>query len=105
MLPFTVSRNCAPPDATEDGFKLLIAGTGVAIVNVSALEVPPPGAGLTTVTLAVPTLVMSTAEIEAVSWEVETKLVVRDAPFQRTSAPLTRPLPLTVRVNALRSAP
>ena len=37
------------------------------IVNKAALEVPPPGAGFATVTLAVPAAAMSEARIVAVS--------------------------------------
>lgn len=42
------------------------------IVKVAAPEVPPPGAGLTTVMLAEPAAVMSEAGTSAVSWEALT---------------------------------
>ena len=64
------------------------------------MEVPPPGVGLNTVTLAVPATAMSEARIEAVSWVEETYVVVRSAPFQRTTEPETKFVPFTVRVNA-----
>src|SRR2546430_9843918 len=70
------------------------------MVNVAAAEVPPPGAGLTTVTLAMPAAAMSAARIVAVSCVGETNVVARAAPFQFTVEVLTKLLPLTVKVAA-----
>lgn len=42
-------------------------GTGLLIVKVCPLDVPPPGVGLKTVISAVPAVVRSDAGIEAVS--------------------------------------
>jgi hypothetical protein len=39
----------------------VIAGTGLSIVKVRGLDVPPPGAGVETVTEAVPVVAMSAA--------------------------------------------
>ncbi len=69
-------------------------------MKVWALEVPPPGAGLNTVTWAVPAVAMSAAVIAAVNWVEETKVVVRFDPFHRTTEPATKLLPLTVSVKA-----
>jgi hypothetical protein len=69
------------------------------IVKVWALEVPPPGAGFTTVTWAVPPTAMSAAVIAAVNWVEETYVVVRFDPFQLTVEPETKPVPFTVSVN------
>src|SRR6266513_2748317 len=66
------------------------------MVNVAAAEVPPPGAGLTTVTLAMPVAPMSVVSIVAVSWVGETNVVARAAPFQFIVELLTKLLPLTV---------
>jgi len=104
LLPLTVSKMAGVPAVALDGLKLLIAGTGLAgtglMVNTAAVDVPPPGAGLTTVTLAVPAAAMSAAKIAAVTRVAETKLVVRTAPFQFTVELLTKLLPLTVSVVA-----
>jgi len=67
FVPVTVSVKAAPPPTTVFGDKEFSVGLafGVVIVNVWALEVPPPGVGLNTVTDAVPTVAMSFAEIAA----------------------------------------
>ncbi len=77
----------------------MIEGVGLQIVNVRGADVPPPGAGLKTVTLADPTLAMSEAEICAVSCEPLTKFVGRLLPFQRTTELLTKPDPKMARVK------
>ena len=73
-LPFTVSVNAGLLEAMVEGDNAAIAGTGFVaiIVKASALEAPPPGAGLTTVTLAVPAVVASEAGTSAVSCEALT---------------------------------
>jgi hypothetical protein len=63
-------------------------------------EVPPPGAGLTTVIVAVVGFAMSVARIAAVNCELLVKVVVRGLPFQSTTDPATKPVPVTVRLNA-----
>ena len=68
-------------------------------MNVTAPDSPPPGVGLKTVTFAVPAVAMSLAGMAAVSWVLETKVVGRGLPFQRTTAPLTKFVPVMVRVN------
>ena len=76
----------------------LMLGGGV-IVNVSGDDTPPPGAGVATVTSAVPCAARSPARIVARNCVLLTKVVVRFAPFQRTTDVDTKPLPLTVSVN------
>ena len=61
-----------PPAVVEVGLMLVVVGTGLLIVNVWEPDVPPPGAGLKTVTAIVPAEAMSAAEIAAVNWVVET---------------------------------
>jgi hypothetical protein len=100
-VPLTVSVKAAPPAVRDDGLMLEIAGTGgLLIVKVRALEVPPPGAGLNTVTWAVPATAMSAAVIAAVNRDEATYVVVRLAPFHWTTELELNPLPLTVSVNA-----
>ena len=75
LLPFTVKVKADPPAVVEVGLILVVAGVGLlatVIVNVWALEVPPPGAGVKTVTVAVPAVARSDARIAAVSWVAET---------------------------------
>jgi hypothetical protein len=50
LLPVTVMLNAAPPAIAEFGASEPIAGIGVVAVNVTTLEVPPPGVGLNTLT-------------------------------------------------------
>jgi len=69
------------------------------MVNVCAFEVPPPGAGFTTVIDAVPTVAISAALIVAVTDELETKVVVRAEPFQFTTEVETKFVPFTVKVK------
>src|SRR3989338_4433394 len=70
------------------------------MVKVSAVEVPPPGVALNTVTKADPALAMSAARMAAVSCPLLTKVVVRLDPFQRTTEPVTKFEPFTVSVKA-----
>ena len=56
----------------------------VATANDTAFDVPPPGAGLNTVTFAVPAVAMSATVIWAVSCVLLTYVVVRS---NRSSAP------------------
>ncbi len=87
------------PATVVDGLMLLIVGNGLVMVKVAVLDVPPLGAGLKTVTFAVPAVATSLAGIAAVSWVLETKVVVRSLPFQRTTEPLTKFVPVMTRVN------
>jgi len=63
-------------------------------------DVPPPGAGLVTVTCPVPAAAMSAAVIAAVNCVALTYVVVRLDPFQFTTEPLMNPVPATVSVKA-----
>jgi hypothetical protein len=70
------------------------------IVKVKPLDVPPPGAGFTTVTDAVPPVAMSLAKTAAVNWVLLTKPVVRALLFHSTVEPETKFVPVTVSENA-----
>ena len=64
LVPLTVSVKAAPPAVAEEGLRLVIVGTGLSdglIVKVIPFEVPPPGVGLKTVTVAVPAVAISAA--------------------------------------------
>jgi len=74
--------------------------SGNVIVKLRAFDVPPPGAGLLTVTLAVPAVAMSLAGMDAVKLVALFRLVVRFDPFHRTVEPETKFEPLTVRANS-----
>jgi hypothetical protein len=62
-----------------------------------AFDIPPPGAGLNTVTSAVPALSMSLAEMEAVNWLSLRNVVVRSDPFHRTTLQGKKFEPFTCR--------
>src|SRR5438046_5525152 len=99
FVPVAVSVNAAPPAAALLGESELSVGTGLLIVNVCALEAPPPGVGLKTVTEAVPAVAMSLARIWTWSWVPLTKVVVRPLPFQRTTDEVMKFVPVAVSVN------
>ena len=72
-------------------------GGGLPIVNVSAFETAL--SGFAAVTCAVPGDAISAAGIPAVSCVEFMNVVVRLAPFQRTTEPLTKLLPVVVSVK------
>ena len=102
MLPLTASVNAAPPVVTLDGTSVAIAGAGLVplISNLAAVDVPPPGAGLLTVTVAVPAVAMSEAGTAAVNCVSLTKVVLKAWPFHCTADEATKLLPLTDSVKA-----
>ena len=66
-VPFTVRVKAGSPAVLLVGLKPVVVGTGLFTVKAWALEVPPPGEWLYTVTLAVPAVAMSEAGMAAVS--------------------------------------
>src|SRR5262245_20158799 len=83
---------CAPRfGATE------VTVTEAVMVKVRAPDVPPPGAGLTTVTGTEPAVVRSLAGMLAVSWVVLTKVVVRGLPLHCTTDAAMKLVAVTVR--------
>ena len=99
-VPFTPRVNAADPAATLEADRPVMAGTGFWIATPAALEVPPPGDGLTTTTCAVLTEAVSAAVIAAVSRTALTNVVGRALPFHCTTELATNPVPFTVRVKA-----
>ena len=65
--PSTVMVKPDPPAVALDGLRLVIPGTGLLIAKFSVLEIPPPGAGLYTVTDAVPAVAISDVSIPVVN--------------------------------------
>ena len=100
LEPITVRVNAEPPAVTLAGDSEVNAGTGLFIVKVCPPEVPPPGAGLNTVTVAVPAVAMSAAVIDAVTCVALTYAVVRLDPFHCTVDAPMKFVPLIVSVNA-----
>ena len=99
LFPVTVNVKPVPPTTAEPGVNNVIAGTGVVIVNVRAAEVPPPGEGLSTVTLAVLTELMSAVVMAACKLVLETKVVERVLPFHWTVDVGMKFVPVTVNVK------
>src|SRR6267378_1536476 len=101
FVPVTVSVNPGPPVVADAGVSPVVVGTGllVVIVKVWALDVPPPGAGVNTVTVAVPAAARSACGIAAVSSVADPNVVTRFAPFHRTTELPTKLVPVTVSVN------
>jgi hypothetical protein len=99
LVPFTVKVNWELPAVVEVGLIEVVVGTGLLMVNVCGFEVPPPGAGFTTVTDAVPAVATFAAGTIAVSCVDETNVVVRDDPFHLTVEVETKLVPFTVKVN------
>jgi hypothetical protein len=99
-LPFTVMVNPAVPALTELGVIDVRLGCGLFTVNVTALDGPPPGAGLVTVTAGVPAVTTSPAKIAAVTCVALTNVVTRGVPPKFTTDVIRKLVPFTVNVNA-----
>ncbi len=102
LEPLTVNVKPGLPAAAELGLRAVIAGTGLAdelMVKLSGADVPPPGAGLNTVTAALPAVVRSLAGIVAVREVALTNTVDRAAPFHCTTEPVIKLEPVTVSVK------
>lgn len=100
LPPFTVSVKAPDVAVTVAGEMVVTAGVGLLIAKAAPADVPPPGAGLTTVIAAVPEAATSVAVIAAVNCVALTYVVARFAPFHCTWDTATKPLPVRVRVNA-----
>ena len=72
---------------------------GVVMVKGTGFELPPPGPGLTTVTLAVPGVDTFAAGTTADNFPALTNVVARGVPFQFTIDPETNPAPWMVNEN------
>jgi hypothetical protein len=100
FVPVTHNVKAAPPAVMLEGESEVAVGARLLMAKVNPLEVPPPGKGFTTVTVAVPPVAMSLAKIAAVNCVLLTKVVVRGLPFHCTTELETKLVPVTVSVNA-----
>ena len=86
LVPFTVRVKAGLPAVVFAGEMDIIAGTGllpaVVMMKGKAFDVPPPGSGVTTVTVAVPAIVIRAAFTTAVNCKGPTNVVVSAVPFQ-----------------------
>lgn len=100
-LPVTVSVSSPEPAFAALGRIEASTGAGFAvIVNAAPADVPPPGAGLTTLTVTDPAVATSLAVMAAVNCVELTYVVARFAPFHWTADAVTNPVPFTVSVKA-----
>lgn len=103
-MPSPLKSAVTSADPEEVGFggncvKVMLPA-GLETSTYCTFDVPPPGAGFDTVTVAVPGTAMSVAGTAAVNWELLTKVVVRIVPLQLTADAETNPVPFTVSVKA-----
>jgi hypothetical protein len=100
-VPVSANVKAAPPAVAEVGAREVRVGAEAAlIVNDRLPDVPPPGAGLVTVTFAVPAVAISAAVMAAVNCVALTNVVVLATPLNFTTDVETNPVPFTVRVKA-----
>lgn len=87
--PFTVSVKAEAPEAALEGEIVDMAGAPIwsgSIVNDTALETPPPGAGFATVIWTTFGFTTKDAGTEACNWVVEALRTVESGmPFQKTN--------------------
>jgi hypothetical protein len=100
FVPVSVIPVATAPTVAELGAMDVSAGAGLLIAKLCPVDVPPPGVGLKTVTEGVPELARSEAGTAAVSEVALTNVVVSAVPFQFTTEPATKFVPVTVSVNA-----
>jgi hypothetical protein len=102
FAPLTVNVKLPLPATTDSGDVELIWGVGLVtglITNVSAWVVPPPGAGVVTVMLAVPGFWINDAGICTVRIFVFKNIAASDEPFQATVDAGVKLYPVTVSLN------
>lgn len=102
LVPLTVNVNEALPAVALFGDKLLSVGSGLlaVMVNTCVALVPPPGRGVKTVTGTVPAALIFDAATTAVNCVGLINVVASGTPFQLTTEPVTKLLPVTVKVKA-----
>lgn len=98
-LPSMVSVKAAPPTVALLGERVLVVGNGLLIVKVNGADSPPLTSGSNTVTAKLPAVAISAAAMAVVNWVVSTNTVVLSTPLIRIIKPLTKAVPLAVRVK------
>jgi hypothetical protein len=98
--PVTTREKAGPPAVALVGEMEVVAGTGLVTLKLTAVEVPPPGAGFVTVTGKEPAVAMSVAVMDAVMAVELMNVVALALPLKLTTAPLTKPVPVTLNMNA-----
>ena len=80
-VPVAIRGKAVWPTTAEVGESDVSTGVGLPTVKVTAVEIPPPGEGLTTVIGIVPFVVTSLVLIAAVNWVLVTNEVLLLDPF------------------------
>jgi hypothetical protein len=93
-VPFTSSGVAPAPATALVGVIVTIAGSGLFTWTVTAPDVPPPGAGLATVTAADPPFSNEAAGTTAVRLPDDSYAVATFCPFHCTEELVTKPVPL-----------
>jgi hypothetical protein len=93
-VPFTSSGVGPAPATALVGVIVTIAGSGLFTWNATAPDVPPPGAGLATVTAADPPFSSKAAGTTAVRLPDDSYAVATFCPFHCTEELVTNPVPL-----------
>jgi len=102
FVPLTVRVMDGRPGAALLGKIIVIAGTGlfpVVTEKFTTFEIPPPGAGLVTVTGTVPSEATASAGMAAVNCVELTTVVAGVVPPKLTTEAATKFVPLTVRMK------
>ncbi len=102
-LPFTTKLMPVNPATAEVG-NMLLRTTGALMLKVADPEVPPPGVGFTTDTVALPAAARSPTGMVACNWVGLVEVIVRLELFHITCEVEMNPLPVTVSVKAVAPA-
>lgn len=101
LVPVAVNVNAPVPAVALFGDRVLSTGNGLVAVTTKAMAelVPPPGRGVNTVTAGLPATAIFDAGTVAVNCVGLMNVVASGAPFQFTTEPLIKLLPVTVSVK------
>jgi hypothetical protein len=100
--PFTFGLRTCSPAGAQLGLRELIVGTRfvtLVMAKFMAFEVPPPGAGLVTVTAGAPVEAMAAAGMAAVNWVELTNVTVSAVPPKLTIEAAAKFVPVIVSVK------